>query len=391
MLKTILAFSFFVLGNYAYASEQVFEDYIVNSMEFWEVPGASIAVVKDNEIILAKGFGHTTLEKRNEVNADTLFQIASLTKSFTSVAAGIFSEQQQISLDSTVLSLWPSFELPDAYATKHLTLRDCLSMRAGLVLPEFHWIWWLKPRLSQANLLQILSNSSFPYDFRGCFAYENLLYNVVSCIIEKNTKETWEVFVQQQILDELGMSSTTTNYRSFSASPNKAFPHEWRGCCVKQVPFPQLDIIAPAAGLSSNANDMAKWLQFLLDKQNSYSSVIKNTLTPQILPKTPMVFPEGEVWLEEVLFPRSHYITYGMGWFIHDYKGVIIFQNPGSTRGMNGLIALVPELNLGIFIASNLKAPFFNRSVLYHAIDHYLTEADDWNHIFLDVLKNSPK
>jgi CubicO group peptidase (beta-lactamase class C family) len=245
------------------------EDYIVKSLEFWNVPGASIAIVKDNKIILAKGFGYTKLEKieSNKVNADTLFPIASLTKSFSAVATGIFANQQQISLDATVQSLWPSFKLLDSYATSHLTLRDCLSMRAGLTGEIRQDNGWNQSHLTEKMLIEALSTLSFPCGFRGCFAYQNLLYNIIGHMIETRTGKLWGLFVKQHLLDELAMHSTTTNHAAFLAFQNKAFPHQWFGNQIKEVPFEQLDVIAPSAGLSSNAYDMAQWLKFILDKK----------------------------------------------------------------------------------------------------------------------------
>lgn len=384
----IIIILFFVsLNQPIYPDENMIEDYITKSLEFWNVPGASIAIVKGDKIILAKGYGYTKLDKveSNKVNAETLFPIASLTKSFTSVAGSIFAKEQNINLDAAILSLWPAFKLSDDYATKHLTLLDCLSMRAGLTGPAFEESWWKQAHLTEPNLLESLSKLSFRCGFRGCFAYQNLLYNIIGHTIETKTGKPWGVFVKEQLLDKLEMLSTTIDHASFIASQNKAFPHQWFENTIKEVPFEQLDLIAPGAGLSSNANDMSKWLQFLLDKNSEHATIIKSTLTPQTLAKPDMFFPKEFVWMEKVFFPEAHFLTYGMGWFIHDYKGVVIYQDPGLTDGMNGLMALVPELDLGIVILNNLEAPFFSHSVLFHIIDYYRNETTDWNQILLDI------
>jgi CubicO group peptidase (beta-lactamase class C family) len=354
------------------------EDYIIKSLEFWNVPGASIAIVKGNEIVLAKGFGYTNLQKTSQVDGNTLFPIASLTKSFSAIACGMFAEEQQISLDATIQSLWPSFKLSDDYATSHLSLRDCLSMRAGLTGHDFPDGFWDQSHLTEEMLLKSLSTLTMPSGFRGCFAYQNLLYNVVSHVVEITTGMPWEQFVKQHLLDNLKMSSTTTNHAAFLNVQNKALPHQWKGDTIIEVPFERLDVISAAAGLSSNAQDMAKWLKFLLDKNI--------TLLEGDTVVNPEMFFE-EVWMEKLFFPKSHSLTYGMGWFIHDYEGVVIYQDPGLTDGMNGMMALVPELDLGIVVLSNLEAPFFSHSVLFQLIDHYRKENNDWNQIFLELRK----
>ncbi len=393
MIRAFINLFLFIvfISNYAYTDENMIEDYIIKSLEFWNVPGASIAIVKDNKIILAKGFGYTKLEKiaNNEVDAETLFPIASLTKSFSAVATGIFAAQRQISLDATIQSLWPSFKLSDGYATSHLTLRDCLSMRAGLTGHTFENSWWSQSHLTEKMLIEDLSKFSFPCGFRGCFAYQNLLYNIVSHMIEINTGESWELFIKEKLLDKLAMHLTTTNHAAFLAVQNKALPHQWKGNNIAEIPFERLDVIAAGAGLASNANDMAKWLKFILDKNSPHAAIIKNTLTSQTLANPEMFFAKEEIWMDKVFFPKSHFLTYGMGWFIHDYKDILICQDPGLTDGINGLMAVIPELNLGIVILNNLEAPFFSHSLLFHVVDYYRQEMTDWNQILLNICQSN--
>lgn len=377
-------------NNYIYANENMIEDYISKSLEFWNVPGAAVAIIKDNKIVLAKGFGYTKLEKieKNKVDAETLFPIASLTKSFSAVAAGIFADDSQINLDSTIQSLWPSFKLPDEYPTNYLTIRDCLSMRAGLTGYNFENSWWKQSHFTEKMLIEDLSKLSFPCGFRGCFAYQNLLYNIVSHIVEINTNKSWELFIKDNLLNKLKMYSTKTNHTDFLSAKNKAFAHQWQGNNIIEVPFERLDVIAAGAGLASNANDMAKWLKFILDKNSSQASIIENTLTSQTVVNPEMFFAKEEIWMDKVFFPNSHFLTYGMGWFIHDYKNMLVCQGPGLTEGMNGLMAVIPELNLGVVILNNLEAPFFSHSVLFHIIDYYCKEVTDWNQILLTILKS---
>lgn len=261
-------------------------------------------------------------------------------------------------------------------------------MRAGLMGKAFEDNWWSQSHLTEKMLIDDLSKLSFPYGFRGCFAYQNLLYSIIGHTIEINTGKSWELFVKEYLLDKLAMHSTTTNHAAFLAAQNKAFPHQWKGSNITGVSFERLDVIAPGAGLSSNANDMAKWLKFILDRNSPLFAIIKDSLTPQTLAKPEMFFAKEEMWMEKVFFPNSHVLTYGMGWFIHDYEDIVICQNPGLTDGMNGLMAIIPELNLGIVILNNLEAPFFSHSVLFHIVDYYRKKMTDWNQILLNIRKS---
>jgi len=206
-------------------------------------------------------------------------------------------------------------------------------------------------------------------------------------VIEINTGKSWESFVREKLLNPLQMSSTKTNHADFLAVQNKTFPHQRKDNSIIEVPFERLDVIAAGAGLSSNAEEMAKWLKFILAKNHPYAPIIRHTVTPQTLANPEVFFAKEETWFHKVFFPNSRFITYGMGWFIHDYKNTLIYQDPGRTDGMDGLMAVIPELNLGIVILSNLEAPFFSHSVLFHVIDYYRNEATDWNQILLDTVK----
>lgn len=382
MIRILIGF--LLLGSYIYGDETMIEEHIGKSLEFWNVPGASVAIVKGDEIVLAKGFGYTNLQKNRPVDAETLFPIASLTKSFSSVAAGIFAEQQQIDWDHSIQSLWPAFRLPDEYATNHLTIRDCLSMRAGLVGQPLEDSFWDQAHLTEKMLLDTLSQFKFPYGFRGSFVYQNLLHNIISHVIEEKSGKSWELFVKENLLNPLEMNATTVSHGAFLEVQNKAFPHQWKGDTITEVPFERLDVIVAAAGLSSNASDMAKWLKFLLNR----SPVVVDTLTPQTPVKAEMFFAKDEVWMEKIFFPNAKSVSYGMGWFIHDYKDVMICQDPGLIDGMNGLMAVIPELDLGIVILNNLEAPFFSHSVLFHIVGHYRNEKTDWDPILLNIRKS---
>ncbi len=344
----------------------MFDDYISKSLGFWQVPGASIAIVKDGEIVMAKGFG-------KNVDAETLFPIASLTKSFSSVAAGMFTD-----LDRPIQEFWPEFKLSVPEATRLLTFRDCLSMRAGLVgHPEDSF--WNQSHLTEEMLLETLSHMSFPNGFRGGFVYQNLLHNIVSHVIEKTTGKSWEAFVRENLLNPLNMHATTVSHADFLKVKNRAVPHQWKGDMVTEVPYERLDVITAAAGLASNAHDMAKWLQFILKAQ----------LTADTEVNLENFFAKNELWLDQVFFPNAGSVSYGLGWFIHDYKGLMMCQDPGLIDGFNGLMAVVPELNLGIVVLNNLEAPFFSHSVLFHIVDHYRNEVIDWNSILLDIRRKN--
>ena len=108
-------------------------------MRDWEVPGLAIAVVRNDTVLLAKGYGVRELGKTDRVDANTVFNIGSLTKSFTTTAAASLVDEGKITWDTPVHRLLPEYELRDPYLTENVTLRDLLSHRTGLFPANQHF------------------------------------------------------------------------------------------------------------------------------------------------------------------------------------------------------------------------------------------------------------
>ncbi len=372
------------------------EKMIQKSMNSWQVPGCSVAIVKNGKIILAQGFGKKRSSKdysESRVDEDTLFPIASLTKPFTATAVGVMIEQNQLDWNDPVVKYFSDFNLVNPYAKEHLTLRDCLSMYSGLSFPSTETLNVYYAALSQDDLIKKLEKLPFSHGFRGCFSYQNLLYLLVSKAIESRLQSSWNMIIKEKILDPLQMTHTHTSYIALLQSHNKAHPHQWQEDSIKEVAYENLDNIASGAGISSCASDMAKWLLML----NGHGKIddlmlIKETTLHEIIKPHAVASIEGflgqeNAWMEQVLFPGCHFLSYGYGWFIHDYHEVVVCQTPGLTDGTTSVMMYVPQLELGIVILANLENPFFPRTLAFSIIDCYLNRNEkDWDEYFKSLL-----
>lgn len=359
---------------------QAFETYVEKSMNFWRVPGCSVAIAKEGKILLAKGFGKKRLSENsdhNRVDDETLFPIASITKLFTAAQVDSLVKQNRIKWDDPITAYFPEFKLSDSYAKSHLSFRDCLSMHSGLPGLSANSLWF-NEKASRDELLAKLPLLPFKNGFRGSFAYQNLLYLLVAKAVENQQSLSWEESVKKEFLIPLQMVRSDSSFSFFKNDTNKAYPHQGE---VKEVPYENLDNLAPAAGIISCAKDMAKWLSMLTRKPSDWHSVF----TSQCVVAPEGFFPEHELQLSSVFFPDNQFLTYGFGCFIHNYKGMIVCQTPGLSDGFSTLMLYVPQHDLSIVVLSNLEAPYFPHSVAFHLVDTYLGSNQDWNRIFFEI------
>ncbi|MBS0604468.1 MAG: serine hydrolase [Verrucomicrobia bacterium] len=388
-MKTILKLAPLLVSSQLTATQtQQLDKIASDTLSFWKVPGCAVSIVQGDEILLCKGYGVKQLDVPDSaIDIHTRFPIASITKMFTAAAIGILSDQGTLTLDTPVQKFTP-LKLSDPYAASHLTLRDCLSMRSGLPGPSANPLLYSDPKITTQQLLEkILPTLPFPLGFRSHFAYQNLLYLLAATPFTPS----YEAFLQKQLLAPLEMAETLTSFSSLQQCSNKALPHIWNKDRFEQIPLENLDVFLPAAGLSSTAHDMTHFLFFLLHNGVFHAkNILKPATLKEILTAQTVATTEeftGSSFYSPVLFPTSQFLNYGLGCFIHDYRGMLMVQAPGLTDGAVSVLALVPSLNLGIFVTANAESVFFTRALLFQFIDAFLDEKTDWNTQFLKKSK----
>ena len=365
-------------------------DKIVNdTLAFWKAPGCAISIVQGDQVLLCKGYGTKQVGSDNPIDSHTRFPIASITKLFTAIAFGILCDHGKMTLDTSIIDVYPALKLSDPYATSHLTFRDCLAMRSGLPAS------WADPSLYDdlnATREKLLSNAlpSLPFSkgFRSHFAYQNVLY----LLVEEAFKPSYQTFVKENLISPLQMQDTLFSLSELQNSPNKITPHLWKNGSFEEVSFEPIDTYLAAAGLSSSAEDMSHFLSFLLhhgsyrSKSILSSSALAEIFTPQTVASVEEF--TGDSTSGNFLFPHAQFLTYGLGSFVHDYRGICVIQVPGQVDGVNCVLALVPSLELGLFVAANVESAAFTRALLFQLIDSFLDQQTDWNRQFFQLTKN---
>lgn len=352
-----------------------FDQYVLKTMTDWNVPGAAIAVVKDDRIVMAKGYGTRTIRRTEPVDERTLFAIGSATKAFTATAIGMLVDGGKVGWNDPATKHLAGFQLYDPYVTRELTVRDLLSHRSGLSRGD---LLFYGSTFSRDEILRRLRYLKPTSSFRSEWGYQNILYLAAGQIVPPATGMTWDAFVKTRIFAPLNMTSSLTTARGLANVPNVATPHSRLEDGVGQISWREIDNIAPAGSIISNVVDLAQWVRVHL-REGLYGSdrlfsagVAKEMHTPQTVIRQEPPFTQ--------LFPEAHFVAYGLGWFLHDYRGRKVVSHGGSTDGMKASVAFMPEEQLGVVILMNLDGVGLPEPLMFRVFDMYLGGAQrDWS------------
>ena len=180
-----------------------FDAFVTKTMADGKVPGLSLAIVRNDSVIYVKAYGVKELGKPDKVDENTLFEIGSTTKTFTSTLVGIMQTDGKLRFDDKISAHLSDFRLYDPYASNEVTIRDALSHRTGLARGE---LMWLGSGLSRGEIIHRLRFQPPATSFRSAYAYNNPMVMVAGEVAAKAGGSTWEDLIQQRILTPLGMT-----------------------------------------------------------------------------------------------------------------------------------------------------------------------------------------
>lgn len=339
--------------------------YVSRALTNWRIPGVAVCIVKDNKIVLMKGYGIKELGLPNNVDINTLFMIGSNTKAFTATALAMLQANGKLSLDDKVTKYIPEFKLDNKPAGEEAIVRDLLCHRLGLRTFQGDFTFY-NTNLTRDEVIKKLGQIKAPYAFRTKWGYTNAAFLTAGQIIPKVTGKPWEVYLKENIFAPLGMSNTLALTADLPKSLNRTVPHSLTDGRLTAIPYCQIDGLAPAGGISSSVNDMSKWVMALLNdgkvgnRQVIPSAAIQATRQPQDI-----------VSSVHHLNGEDNFELYGLGWFIQDYSGHRLVMHDGGVNGYLSSVTLSPKDNLGIIILTNTDQNLFFEALRWEILDAY--------------------
>ncbi len=359
--------------------------YVESAMADWEVPGLAIAVVKDDEVIYARGFGVTERGGADPVDEHTLFAIASTTKAFTTAALGMLVDDGLIDWDDPVRRHMPDFELSDPYVTRETTVRDLLTHRIGLA---GHNNVWIAAPFDRAEIIRRARHLPQASGFRSRYGYNNIMYVVAGELVGAVSGVTWDDFLDMHIFHPLGMARTTTRSDVVDARENVTTSHTRVDGEVTPLYRRNYDALGGAGSMFSSAHDMAQWIRLHL-AEGEYdgtrlleSSTVEEMHRPQIV--------SGIDSSDRRLFPDRNFSAYGLGWRLHDYRGRKVVQHTGTVNYTRTQVGMIPSEGIGMVAMSNLTTASLHTALMYRVFDALLGFPEtDWSDEYLALSEES--
>lgn len=319
--------------------------YIVRVMEEWEVPGLAIAVVRNGEVILSKGYGYRDVDEQRPVTDRTLFAIGSISKSFTVTLLGMLEDEGKLDWDESVRRYLPDFQLYDEVATEYMTPRDLVTHRSGL--PR-HDLLWYGSALTRQELYERLRYLEPSREFRAAWQYQNLMFMTAGYLAERIEGRSWETLVRERILEPLGMSRSNFSVVDMQKADDFAYPYHENDGDVRQIDFRNIDEIGPAGSINSCVREMIDYVQFHIDK----GKVGDEQLLSQINAEQ-MQMPQMAIQ-STITYDELGHTSYGMGFFVTTYRGRKLVHHGGGIDGFISLLSFMPRERVGMIVLTNM-------------------------------------
>lgn len=385
MLKGLRASVAIVAALAAFPSQAApppgFEQRVEQLRKQFGVPGVTITIVENGQVTLAHGWGVRDITTNQPVDADTVFFTGSTGKAFTNAALATLVDQGKIKWDDRVIDHMPDFRMWDPWVTREMTIRDLLVHRSGLGLGEGDLLFLPNSTLSRKETVRRIRYLKPATSFRSGYAYDNILYMAAGQLIEEVSGETWEQYIHRHVFAPLGMNHSTDTDAEFQANADHARPHSRNSGPIHglgaQTPLDEDATIAqnaaPAGGLAISANDMGRWLLTQLGRgkipgsdKRLFSAEQADQMWSGVVPTPIRQFPA------EFAATEPRFNEYALGWDLSDYRGVKIVGHDGAVLGSQATIALLPDKNIGIFIAANSEDGEIILGLRDELLDHYL-------------------
>jgi CubicO group peptidase (beta-lactamase class C family) len=350
--------------------------------------GVSVAIVRDDKIVYARGFGSKEYGKPDKVDADTVFEIGSTSKAFTAAAVGILVDEGKVGWDDAVVDHLVGFRVRDPWVTRELTLRDALAHRTGLSEGGL----FVRAVIDEDQAVRGLDQAPQGGAFRSSFWYSNLMYAVAGKVVSQVSGKRWGEFVQERLFAPLHMTrSATSLYRywdrqyvtptffgspasdhfnhSDAKDPNVAMPHIIDEHGVTRVmPWQSYENAAPAGAIVSSAKDIGNWLIMHLNGGRFDGRQIVQEKTVEELHALQNASPI------EDQFPFDEPQGYALGWFKARYRSSVYLWHTGGIVGFPAYVVLLPREKLGLVVLSNGPTGAGDRYALNEAIGFHIVD-----------------
>lgn len=346
---------------------QEFESYVGETLELLDVPGATVAIVQDGAVVYREAFGVTELGGDEPMDVETRMMIGSTTKSMTTMMLATLVDEGVINWDTPVVDILPSFDVADPELTPQITVQDLVCACTGVPRRDLELLFNFDD-LTARGIVDSLAEFEFFTPIGEAFQYSNQMVAAAgyagAAAVHGESADLYDAYVAEmrdRILGPIGMDDSTFSFEEIIEGGNYATPHGLTldGDYVT-IPIGMEEFVmpvAPSGGLWSNVDDMSRYILTQLARGTAPDG-------------TEVVSGENleQTWEPQV--PVADEVSYGLGWFVEEYKGQPVIQHGGNTLGFTSDLAFLPDANLGIVVLTNGQgSTLFNLAVRYRMLE----------------------
>lgn len=366
------------------AQLQDFDNYVNKVREEFDIPGISVAIVKDGKVVLEKGYGvreyGTKGAADKPADARTLYAIASNTKAFTAASLSMLADQGKLDMGDRVIDHLPWFRMADPNITYEMRIRDLLAHHSGLSLGAGDLLYWPTTDFSTKQVIQRLAHVPVNHGFRERYFYDNILFGVAQLVIENVSGKSYRDFLKQNFFQPLGMDDTRFNFHYIKPTDADVSVGYAKYDFKDLKPTEKLAWAnnSGAGGIYSSVHDMSKWIiaqlaggvygkdadgkdkRLFSEKRHKEMWSVQTAIHPS-KPKVP-----------ELASLTPIYAGYGEGWHLSEYQGHKLVYHTGGWPGFVSRVTMVPDQNLGMVVLTNQEVGSAFQAVTYRILDAYL-------------------
>ncbi|GIU15030.1 hypothetical protein TUM4261_31350 [Shewanella sp. c952] len=351
-------------SNYASLSDNFATDF-KRELKSEKVPGGAFVIVENDTLLKLSTYGKRRKNGKYNINADTVFRLASVSKTFAGTLAGLLVEEHKLDWRQPIVSFLPKFTLAERQSAQQISLGHIIGHSTGLWPNSYDNL--INANVKMPKIIDKFAELTPMCKPGVCYGYQNVAFSFIQTAIEKQSKQSYQQMLQQRIFTPLDMSSASLGYDAFQQTVNRAEPHVKTKSGFKRVKVkPNYYQLAPAAGVNASITDMSKWLMANLGQNPEVLSanVIMDLTTPGI--KTTKELRRRD-WRKHL--DSAHY---GKGWRVYQFEGRQLIYHAGWVAGYVAEISYSPELNIGMAmllngesrVATKLSAEFWQDAFL---------------------------
>ncbi|MDO6446624.1 serine hydrolase domain-containing protein [Colwellia sp. 1_MG-2023] len=367
---SLIFFSSFLSAKTLEDVNKDFSAYFAQQLINYNIPGAAYVIVKNNKVIALETFGYTDKAKSQPVDKNTIFRLASVSKTFASTITTMLAQEQVLDLSDPITKYVPHFSLATAGAAEKIQLKHLLSHSSGLMPNAYdnllHENWNMDKIISRFDRIAPICQPE------RCYGYQNILYGLLQPAIEASQNKNYSTLLDERIFQPLNMKDSSVGIEEFTQQKNTAKPHvlikatptgrtDKQGNKLKKYFWRKVNVapdfynVAPAAGVNSSISDLAQWLIANLGNSPQVLSptLIKELTTPRIKTKRDL---RRRFWRD--------YLTdahYGYGWRIYQLADTEVIYHSGWVEGFRADIGYSPNSGIGFAILFNAESNAINQ------------------------------